>query len=480
MATKEFRVVMVNPPLPSAQRFSEKFAALQEVESVTPPLGLCYLAAGLEKAGFHVELVDGLFHHSKDGWDFKRIVKEITAKRPDAVCVTATTLTIPIAGMLTREIKQASGAVTVLGGAHISVLPEDTMKEFPDVDVGVVGEGEDTIVELCEKLRDGKGISRVRGIVRRQGRRITINPKRPLIEDLDRIPFPARHLLPDLKRYRQTPASYKKVPHVTMITSRGCPYRCTFCSSNSVFGKSCRFHSAQYVLKEMGHLIENYGAREFIIYDDTFTQNHARLKEICEGIISRGWNIVWSCMGRANTVNEDMLRLMRRAGCWSISYGIESGDQSILNRIKKGITLDQVRDAVKWSKKLGYDVRGFFMIGHPGETKETIEKTIRFASSLGLDVAQFAITTPMPGTELWDTARDYGSFTYDSWMDFNTMKPLFVSEGLTEDYLITKTAEAFRRVHTRPSYILRRALSMRSWEDLKKNWQGMKMILKMK
>ncbi|MFH1445136.1 MAG: radical SAM protein [Nanoarchaeota archaeon] len=475
------KIVLVNPPITDAERFSKDFEALKEVKTITPPLGLCYLAGMLEKNGFNVEIIDAMLHCGIHNWSFERLINEIAKRKPDIVCITATTVTIQTAAKIAKNLKGfENGVKIIVGGPHVSVIPEMTMKEFPEFDIGVIGEGEFTLLELVRQMEREKPLDDVSGIIFRKCNKLVKTNARPLTNDIDNIPFPARHLLYDISLYKHTPGLYKRVPHIHMITSRGCPFRCVFCASNAIFGKTSRFHSTDYVMSEIKHVIEKHRAKELVLYDDMFTVNHKRVEEICNAIIKEKLDIVWSSQGRVNSVNKELLALMKKAGCWSISYGIESGDQEILNLMKKGITLDQVKKAVKWSKELDMYVRGFFMLGNAGETKETIEKTINFASSLNLDLSQFSITTPFPGTELWETAKQYGEFKYKDWSDFNTMAPLFVPNGLTADYLVSKTSEAFRRCHLKPKYILKRMLAMRSPQDIKKNWQGMKMVLKLK
>jgi radical SAM superfamily enzyme YgiQ (UPF0313 family) len=239
-----------------------------------------------------------------------------------------------------------------------------------------------------------------------------MNGPRPLIQNLDALPFPARDLLP-MDKYIPLPNQYKRKPVANLMALRGCPYQCTFCSANAVFGCSLRMRSAQRVYDEIKQLVDTYGIREISFWDDTLTVNKKWLHELCDLIISNHLDITWSCYARVNTVDLDLLKKMKKAGCWNIFYGIESGNQELLDRIKKGITLDQIRNAVKLTKKAGIEVRGSFMIALPGETPEMAHKTIDFAIELDPDYAQFSITTPYPGTELFEQAKQYGELSGD-------------------------------------------------------------------
>jgi radical SAM superfamily enzyme YgiQ (UPF0313 family) len=243
------------------------------------------------------------------------------------------------------------------------------MERFPAFDIAVVGEGEMSLVELLRALRTGRPLAGVSGLVIREGEGLRETGRRPFIADLDTLPFPAWDLLEGFpERYLPAPFKVQQLPAATLVTSRGCPNTCIFCD-RSVFGSSCHAYSAEYVVRQMVELHRRYGIREFSFEDDTFVTFKVRLKEICERLIDLQLDISWSCLGRVNHVTPENLRLMRQAGCWQISFGIESGSAEVLALINKRVTLDQVHQAVRMSREAGIRPKGFFILGHPGETR---------------------------------------------------------------------------------------------------------------
>jgi len=309
---------------------------------------------------------------------------------------------------LARRIKKDfPDTPLVIGGPQLCSAPEKTMRDGP-YDLGVLGEGEETMLELAKAIAGGeRDLSRIRGLIRRGTGGLIFNEPRPYIEDLDILPFPARHLYPPLDRYRPVPASYIKKPVGLMISSRGCPYQCIFCD-RKVFGNRFRAHSSRYVVDEMEELIKKYGAKEIRFMDDTFTLDIKRVDAICDEIFKRKIKAPWTCLTRVNTVNLDILKKMKRAGCWQVIYGIESGDQRMLDIIKKSVTVEQNELGVRLAKKAGLNVRATFVFGLPGETLETIRRTVEFAKRADLDVVNFFTVILFPGNELFSMAKKEG------------------------------------------------------------------------
>ena len=285
------------------------------------------------------------------------------------------------------------------------------------------------------------------------------------IPDLDTIPFPARGLCPEMTRYRPPVGAYRKLPVVSVITSRGCPYECIFCDNNT-FGRSIRFHTAEHVVAEIREVVTRYHAREIAFLDDTFVLDKARLRRIFEQLDSEGIRVAWTCMTRVNNLDIELLRFMRDHGCWQIRIGIESGSQEVLDFIKKGITLEQVRNVAQWCEQLGIRVSGFFMIGHHIDTPQTIQETIEFATSLPLTDVIATINTPIPGTESYALAKEFGAYDESDWTSLNYWTPIFVPHGLTREFMLVKQAELYRRFYLRPSVLKRQLTKIRSFAIL--------------
>jgi radical SAM superfamily enzyme YgiQ (UPF0313 family) len=271
---------------------------------------------------------------------------------------------------------------------------------------------------------------------------------RPYIADIDALPFPAYDLIPDLKRYTPPPSNYKKSPVANIITSRGCPNQCTFCDNNT-FGCKIRMRGAQSVVDEIELLMHDYGVKEIAFVDDTFTISNKRLSEIFRLTRERGLKFPWTCMARINTVNEKILGEMKENGCWHISFGIESGNEDILRLIRKNISLADTEKIIDQCYRLGIRTKGFFIIGHPKETPETIDQTIELGLRLKLDDIVVTINTPMPGSKQYEQAEIYGRIDTTQWTKFNYWNPVFVPHGLTADYIKQRHREFYRRFYLR-------------------------------
>jgi len=434
--------------------------------SVQQPLGLAYLAAVLERDGHKVKVIDAAVLNLTD----EQIASEVRQFDSHLIGITTLTPRYRIALSLAAKLKEELGLPILIGGSHVTALPEETMRN-KCFDFAAMGEGETTIADLVQAIENNQDISNVKGIVYRDRDKIVMTESRPLIDDLDTIPFPARDLLPPLGRYRPSPASCKRLPQATMMTSRGCPYRCAFCD-RSVFGNHARTRTARNVVDEMELLIAKYGAREIRFWDDIFNINQQRVIGICEEVLSRKLDVPWTCLARANHMNAQVLDAMAKAGCWQVDYGIESGNQTILNGIMKGQTLDQVERVVKMTRKAGIGVRGFFMLALPGETESTMRDTIRFAKRLDLTSAVFHVTTPFPGTDLFNIARESGELrsdvSYDTYMlGFSEDIP-YVPKGLTAQGIKDIERTAYWEFYLRPSFLMKRFLEIRSLTDVQR------------
>jgi radical SAM superfamily enzyme YgiQ (UPF0313 family) len=440
------KIALVSPPSSLEERYG-KFAA---AGSTMPSLGLLSLAAVAMRAGVDAKIIEAAAY----GLSQDEVTNELASYQPDLVGITATTLSIFHAHETAEAAHQAlPGILTVIGGPHVSAVPEETLKRFPHFDLAVLGEGEATLVELMEALSDGKELSAVRGLALRDGNEIVLTGPREKIKDLDSLPFPAWGLLPGFPaRFRPAPFRYRQLPAATLVSSRGCPNNCLFCD-RTVFGRACRMFSAEYVLDMIGRLHKDYGVRELVFEDDTFVVNKPRVLKICEGLRKSGWGITWSCLGRVDMVSPELLKEMRKAGCWQIGYGVESGDQSILDLVEKKIKLERVRQALAWTKETGMMTKGFFILGFPTETKETMQKTIDFAKSNALDDISVFKLTPLPGSRVYEIAHEYGSFDND-WRKMNLLDAVFVPKDLKKEELDEAARRMMREFYMRPKIFL--------------------------
>lgn len=453
------KVVLVNPP--------------QLTRYYQPPMGLSLIAAVLEREGHQVSLLDANALKLKPEDIFPYVADA------NVVGLTAMTPTINVVISIARQLKLANPDLTIiLGGAHGTLLPEETLTGAPQVDVVIRGEGEETIIDLLNALKNKHSLDDVLGISYRKDNQVVSTPERSTDVDLDSLPFLAYHLLP-WQRYKPHPPHGRALPFAAVITSRGCPYKCSFCSK--VFGSKFRGQSPERVVEEVAYYIERFGIKELAFYDDVFTLDKKRAYAIADGMIRKGLRIHWTCETRVNLVDRELLRHMKRAGCYTIAYGIESASQEILDTLTKGITLEQVEEAVRLTQEVGLQTIGYFMIGSPGEDTDTIAKTITFAKRLNLDFAQFAITTPFPGTELYNTYLRGGKDDIP-WENFlyegtgGKVTPVFETNGLNRSDLQHWVRTAYKQFYLRPSYLWQRIGKISSMGDLKVNLKGFSML----
>ena len=464
------KILLINPP------FSKEYSvgssrSIRYVLNITPPLGLAYLAATLEKNGFYVKIIDCTV-----GISYKELFKQLIEIKPDVIGVTATTANLETAKFVAKKIKEfLPYAILIIGGAHLTAMPYETMK-LGYFDIGVLGEGEVTFLELVNHIQNigFQKLECVNGLIYKKDGIISRTPEREFIKNLDDLPRPARHLLPPLSKYRPTPASYRRLPLGIIITSRGCPYRCTFCD-RSVFGNIYRQRSAEDVLNELEEVVYKYGAKEIRFFDDVFTLDRERTLKICEGFRKRKLKIPWTCLTAVSTVNKELLKEMKSAGCWQVLYGLESGDSNMLRLLKKGNTVEQNIQAVKWAKEGGLSVRADFIVGTPGETMESLNKTLRFAIDMDLDYAHFNKFVPFPGTELYGFLTSNGyNFNFSqgcSILDHSAL--LYVPSGVTKNEYRKFLDSAFKKFYLRPNYIIKRLLSIRTKDELLGQLRGL-------
>ncbi len=464
------RIFLIHPYVPMELQYGSKY---RWAGAILPPLGILYVAAVLEKAGHHVEVLDANAQLLPAG----DVVKRVVAAAPDIVGMTGTSLSFSENLVIARTLKEARPSLPiVLGGVHAQGSP-DVSVSYGCFDFIIPNEGELTMLELVEALEAGHDPrTTVKGLYYLEDGKPVSSGVGKLVEDLDSLPFPARHLLHDMKIYHQKSFGYRLRPHTTMFTQRGCPYRCVFCSSSKqfreVFDKKVRVHSVEYVKEEIQSLQKNWGIREIYFVDDTFNLRKKRVHELCDMLIREFPKLKWSCNFEANICDEDLLRHMREAGCWLIQMGVETGNRDVMKVIDKGITLDQVRMATDMAARLGFAIKTSFIIGNPTETPETIEETIQFAQSLPVHYVTFSMMAPLPGTFFWNTADDYGEFNRTAYDKFSMASAAFVPHGLTAEYLKRKQQEAHRRLYLRLGMVRRHLRMIRSFQDVLRYSKG--------
>lgn len=452
---RDCEICLINPFITSTERYGKEIG---DIGGHQMPLGIYYLAAYLMQNGEKSEVIDAESLHIIHD-DVIAILKNSSIK---IVGITSTTVAFRNARSLAEKMRQElPHIVVVIGGPHMSAMAEATM-QCGAFDYGIIREGEIAFTKLVKFIlrKEGKleDISNLYYL--KEGKTLS-NPCVESIKDLDSIPFPARRLCPDMSLYKPPIGAFRQLPVMNMITSRGCPYQCIFCDNNT-FGRITRFHSAEYVAAEIKELITLYHAKEIAFLDDTFVLDKKRLYTLFELLNKEGLRFPWTCMTRVNNLDYDLLKFMRDNGCWQIRIGIESGNQEVLNFIKKGITLEQVRNAADWCNKLKILVSGFFIIGHHIDTPQTIQETIEFAASLPLTDVIATINTPIPGTESYRMAKTYGTYDESDWTSLNYWTPIFIPHGLTREFMLKKQSELYRRFYFRPGVLLRQLSKIKS------------------
>ena len=434
-------------------------------------MGLGYLAGALIAAGYDdVTIFDAEVED-------ETVAAHLERERYDIVGISSPTPLIYEAWEAAAEAKK-HGAITVLGGPHLTLMPDESMQR-PEVDLVVRGEAEDTIVEIVRALesadpQSGLPVDRFAAIAglsyRNAEGEIVHNPPRPLRRDVENIPWPAYHLF-KIERYTNLqPLTDGLDPHArsyTLLTSRGCPHQCIYCSK-PITGNTWRARSPEDVVAEWGYLVREMGATEIGITDDVWNLRLDRAKEICRLLIAEGLNHVpWVTVHgmRVDNTDAELFRLMKQAGCKRVGFGVESGNQAVLDAIKKRQTLDQVRRAFRDAKAAGLQTMGFFIFGLPADTEETMEDTIRFALELDPDLANFMIAAPYPGTELWEIARRDGRLFSTDWRDYaiHDERARYELPTLPPELVERKWHEAYRRFYLRPGRIWRRVTQVDTW-----------------
>jgi radical SAM superfamily enzyme YgiQ (UPF0313 family) len=429
------RVALVNPP------------ALQGVFHHHPylPMGLAYLAAVLEEKGNEVLVLDCI----ASGVNQEQLKQKLAAFNPDLVGISSMTPMVLSTMMAAKGAKEACpNATVVLGGPHATFMDKEILQNEPSVDVIVRGEGELTLAELAQRTVNDVGLNSADGITYRHQGQIVQNPNRPFIQDLDDLPYPAYKHFP-LEKYRLFGKLFFPV-----ITSRGCPFQCNFCTTSRILGKQYRVRSPKNIGHELEVLKREYGADSFTFYDDTLTLDKKRLYDICDEIKSRKINIPWDCQTRVDQISEEMFAKMKATNCQQVFFGAESGCQTILNAVNKRTTVEQNEAAIKMAKKAGLFVAISIIIGYPGETAEMRKETFEFLRRAEPDDVYLCIATPYPGTELRKEVEGLGYKMSGDWSRYDTTTPVFENPLLSDEEALKLRKEFYDSFYS-PKYALR-------------------------
>lgn len=447
-------------------------ATTKSVAGVWPMPGLLYIAAVLRRAGHEVRVLESHFHTREE------MLKEIGTWKPDLFGVYSVALMWNRARELIRQAKQVHPTVFTVAGGHGPTAFRTACFDEPALDALVCGEGETTAVALAERVASGTNLEGVKGCIWRDGDRIVENPPQDPITNLDVLPFPAYDLVAHYP-YRPSYGQVLRLPVAEMVSSRGCKNNCIYCFR--MMGNATRFRSPGHVVDEIEWYVKDYGVREIKFWDEHFALDRERTIGICEEILRRNLKIVFWCSARVDGVDEGLLRMMKRAGCWCINYGMETGVDKNLRTLNKEATVEQGREAVLLTHRLGIDTMGTYVFGIPGETYDEGLETIRFACSLNHFYVEFFPLTPFPGTELYKNAPLYGHINVPLERLGMLFKGApFVPYTMSAEQIVDLLDRAYTMYYARPSFVLRRMARIREWYDVQAMFFGGLSIARMK
>lgn len=456
-------VLIINPPWPGkgfGTRSQNRIIKHRSDKFLQYPIFLAYSAAQLKAAGFKVFYIDSVIQD----FGFDRTISEARKIQPDALFMETTTPSIEADYKSLTALKDETSAKIIVGGPHATYFNKQVLEDCPAIDVVIRHEFDTKIADVVRNLND---LTPVKGVTYRDGDAIIDNGDGSLAEDLDAVPFPDRNTIP-WKWYLE--AWYSRKPFMNMMTSRGCPYHCAFCLwPQSMYGHKQRFRSLNNVFAEIDFLVERYGVRELNIDDGTFTTRRERVLEFCRRLKDGRYDLIWTCNGRVDNIDPEMLREMRRAGCKLIRLGVESGSQGVLDKIKKGLTLKQIEDGVRMVKKSGIQALGGFMFGFPYDSRETVEQTLAFAKKLSPDQVQFSINMCYPGTSLYEYALENDLILAKGFKEFDmTYGPVVRTVDMERSELKNILARAYKEFYFRPTFLVQTLFNMRDMDEIKR------------
>ncbi len=420
---------------------------ISRIANIMPPLGLASMASYLERQGTGADIVDCYARPDSD-----RVIRDyLLAEKPAFIGLSCTTSSFHDGIRIAEMARQAvPGIKTVFGGPHVSALKEQLFANFPAMDYAVIGEGEETMAELARSGRDDPAA--VKGIIYRRGTEVSFTGYRDKGLELDDLPFPAYEKLAGFPSSYMLPIfNYPKTPNTSCISSRGCPYACSYCD-RSVFRRSFRYNSANYLYEHLRYLRERFGIRHINFYDDQFTFNRQRVEEFTGLMIDRPLGMTFNCAVRAEHIDRELLTRMKSAGCWMMSLGIETGDEELLAQHRQNADLNHLAEKIRMIKDAGLRTKGLLMMGLPGETEASIRRSMKYVFSLPIDDFNLAKFTPFPGSPIYENIHDLGEFEED-WVKMDCMNFLFVTKGMTRERLEVLFNEFYRTHFKRPKVL---------------------------
>jgi len=457
------KVLLIVPPTGLFIREDRCQTPIEDLKTVAlrPPIDLLYAAAGFIQGGAECKIID--YPAISKSWQTLEI--DISNFAPDLIVLSITTPSLEEdlkAAMIAKKIaKKISKKITTIAkGAHFNLLHRETLEKFPDLDLVLRGEYEIT----CSEIAQGHPLSEIAGIsYRDENGEIKINPTRPFIENIDEIPFPPRELIDNNLYVRPDTME----PQTTIITNRGCPFNCIFCLSNQVSGNRDRRRSPENIIAELKECVEKFAIRNFLFRSDLFTATKNWTLELCEKIIDSKLDISWSCNSRVDTIDRELLKALKRAGCWLIAYGVESGDEESLKKMRKKYDLSCIENAIKMTYEEGIKSSIYILFGFPWDTNEDLKKSTDFACKINPDFLEIFYVYPFPGTELYKMAVEEGLLHKGEIPKSAYSAPAMPSHFLSIDELARWRRRALRQFYLRPNFIIRTLLNSGSPKILK-------------
>jgi len=436
-------IIFINPPY---ERIAAGYEFVKHITNNSPSLGLLHLAAEVREQGFNPSIIESdIFNLTAE-----QVAKQVIKQKPKYVGITLFTVGVWSAAEIARLIKEALPSTTIIvGGPHISSMGVETIERFSQFEYAVDGEGEKVLTELLEALENETDLFKVPALIYRDEFMIRKTPGKPVNRVLDELPYPAWDLLPNFPQaYKPAIYDYPRGPTATIAASRGCPFHCKFCDT-STFGASVRHYSPKNVFKMMKHLHDEYSIKHIAFVDDLFLASKVRVKELCEMILEDGLEMSWSCTARVDTVKPDILDLMKEAGCWEISFGLETGSNDLLKKMDKKAEVAKSEQAVKWTAAAGIRSKGLFMLGFPGEDEHTIQQTKDFIRNIPMTIMNLSKFTPYPGSPIY--REIYGTnIRDDHWQKMNGMNFVWAPEGISVKELDVHYQQILKSFYNRP------------------------------
>jgi anaerobic magnesium-protoporphyrin IX monomethyl ester cyclase len=470
------KVLLINPPWPGkgiGTRSQNRIIKQRADMYVQYPIMMGYSCAVLKRDGHEVIYIDSVL----DGLGYEETTKRIKQFGPDVIVMETVTPSFKYDIGYINEMKKATGAFMVVTGPHVSFFGEQSLKDCSGIDVAIKGEYDTSIDDVVKAIGNPGKLRKIKGLSFRNGKKLEDTGPASFSDDLDSLPFPDRETIP-FQKYGES--WYNKKPFMNILTSRGCPYGCSFCISAHIMeGLKWRTRSIKNVMEELSFAVKEYGVKEINIDDPTFTIGKKRVMEFCRELRKNGFRLLWTCNGRVDNVDDEMLGAMKKSGCKMIRYGVESGDQEVLNRMGKKLTLDQIKKGFSMTRKHGILALGGFMFGFPYDSRETVEKTIQFAKEIKPDLIQASIVMPYPGTKLYDEARKEGKLLVKDWREFDmtcgtVIKTIDMEKGDLDGIL----SRMYREFYFRPGFVLQTIFNTRRFSDMTRILRTFKTLVK--